>query len=947
MKACPAIDRLEALVRDAVDAGEAVRLERHMAGCPACRGALATIERNERLLHDLRPVLAGRDRGTPAPLVGRRFGRYVLKGILGSGGMSTVYEAEQESPRRIVALKVMARGLSSAAARARFAREVEVLGRLHHHAIAQVYEAGTEDDAGGSRPWFAMELVSGSTLAEYADGARLDARARLVLVARVCDAVEYAHEHGVIHRDLKPSNIMVDEHGQPKILDFGVARAADPDDRSLRTETGQLVGTIAYMSPEQAAGMPEIDARADVYALGVIVFELLTKRLPVDVRSRTALEALRAVAEVDPPRLGVIDRSFRGDLEVMVAKALEKDPSRRYASAAALAADIRRFLDDVPITARSPTGLYYLRKFARRHRVVVAASVAVVAALILGLAGTSLAMWRSEQRRTTAESVSELLDFALRSANPHEVKGVGYTVRQLLDDFSRDLPERLRGQPAVEARISATIGNAYRLLGDYPKATAHLDRALELRRGLYGEGHPLFAQSLHDRAWVLHDQAQYDQAEALFRRALEIERGRRGERHADAAKVLHGLSDVLRHTGRFEEAAALAGEALAIRFETLGEDHPDTGESFANLAKLARDRGDLTAFEDNIEAATRVWQRRYGDDHPRLVDGLNDRAWLQYLRRELPGARRTLEHALDMGRRILGENHPDVANTLYELGVVLDTSGDAEGAEAHLRSALAIYRAAHGERHPSVGSTLEALAQLLMRARRDFTGAEPLAREALETRRAVLGPAAGETGLSTATLARVLHGLGRPEEAEVLFREAVGVLRTAYGSDHTLIAAPLYHFGLLLHEQGRDDEAEVALRESWGINTVGLGPAHANTVLVAIPLAATLNSRSKFEHAEAITGPIAALLLEGPASARTANLLEVHAAALQGLGRHAEAERSLTRACDLLAQTVGPAHERTLAVLERLAVLYDAMDAGERANQVRAEVASRRAARTP
>ena len=298
----------------------------------------------------------------------------------------------------------------------RFTHEAQILGRLHHPGIAQVYEAGLADDG---QPFFAMEFIRGLPLDEYANRHGLDLAARVGLVARVCDAVQHAHDQGVIHRDLKPANILVEETGQPKVLDFGVARATDADLLTAAglTRTGQLLGTPNYMSPEQVTADPAaIDQRADVYALGVILFELLAHRLPYQLENRPLAEAARLILEQDPPRLGSLDPELRGDVETIVAKALEKDPARRYPSAADLAADLRRWLAHEPILARPPSALYHLRKFARRHTGLVGGVVATVAALVLGLVGTILfAVGEARQRGQAEQNAREALFQAYRA----------------------------------------------------------------------------------------------------------------------------------------------------------------------------------------------------------------------------------------------------------------------------------------------------------------------------------------------------------------------------------------------------------------------------------------------------------------------------------------------------------------------------------------------------
>src|SRR5262245_20596627 len=301
-----------------------------------------------------------------------KVGGYTITRLIGEGGMGAVYEAEQDQPRRTVALKVIKAGFASPELLRRFAQESQALGRLQHPGIAQIYDAGTADTGYGPQPYFAMEFIRGETLIEYVRKHRLNTNQRLEIMAKVCDAVHHAHQRGLIHRDLKPGNILVDETGQPKILDFGVARVTDSDAQAtMQTDVGQLVGTLAYMSPEQVLADPlELDTRSDVYALGVILYELLAGQLPY-VISKKIHEVLHTIREEDPSRLSSINRSFRGDIETIAAKALEKDKARRYASAAELASDIERYLKDEPIAAQPPTTLYQVQKFTRRHKALV------------------------------------------------------------------------------------------------------------------------------------------------------------------------------------------------------------------------------------------------------------------------------------------------------------------------------------------------------------------------------------------------------------------------------------------------------------------------------------------------------------------------------------------------------------------------------------------------
>jgi WD40 repeat protein/predicted Ser/Thr protein kinase len=425
-------DRIEALFHQAADLPPDERqalLDRECTNDPQLRAALVRLLADDARLHSqvnmpfLESPIIRSDADTETadsadePRLPSHLGRYRLIRLIGQGGMGTVYEAEQDLPRRTVALKVLRAGLASPSLLKRFRHESQILGRLHHPGIAQVYEAGLADDG---LPFFAMEFIRGLPLDEYARLKAKTLRARVELLARVCDAVQHAHDQGVIHRDLKPTNILVEENGQPKVLDFGVARATEADllTEAALTQTGQLLGTPNYMSPEQVSGDPAaIDRRADVYALGVILFELVAHRLPFRLENRLLPETVRLILEEDAPRLGSIDPSLRGDIETIVAKALEKDRARRYSSAADLAADLRRWLADEPILARPPSALYNLRKFARRNRAVVRGVLATFAALILGFVGMAILAFAEARQRDLAEKNAKQAEQNAEAAN--------------------------------------------------------------------------------------------------------------------------------------------------------------------------------------------------------------------------------------------------------------------------------------------------------------------------------------------------------------------------------------------------------------------------------------------------------------------------------------------------------------------------------------------------
>lgn len=340
----------------------------------------------------------------PAP---SRIGPYSIIDKIGEGGMGVVYKATQELPRRTVALKVIKPQMLTRHALERFRFETQVLGRLQHPGIAQIYEAGTTQSEFGEQPYFAMEFVRGTPLADYVKLRKCSLQERLVLVQRIADAVHHAHTRGVVHRDLKPANILVTEDAQPKILDFGVARSVGSDlhETSSRTRIGQLVGTVPYMSPEQVTGeSDEIDARSDIYSLGVVLYELLAGHLPYDLERRVIHEAIRVIREVEPENLSRISRVYRGDIETIVNKALAKERGRRYQSASEFASDIDRYLHNQPVSARPPSAWYQVSKLARRHRILAIGGLTAAAGIVTGLA---VAVWQLDRAQRAERSLSE------------------------------------------------------------------------------------------------------------------------------------------------------------------------------------------------------------------------------------------------------------------------------------------------------------------------------------------------------------------------------------------------------------------------------------------------------------------------------------------------------------------------------------------------------------
>ena len=582
-------------------------------------GMLAADEADEGLL-DTPPVALPEPGEDDDPMIGREVGGYRVLGRLAVGGMGVVYRAEQASPKREVALKIVRSAWTSPSLVRRFRHEARTLGLLQHRGIAQIYEAGTFDN----QPFFAMELVRGVPLDEYARGLPLDAKLRLI--ARVCHAVEHAHQKGVVHRDLKPGNVLVTPEGRPKVLDFGVARVTNQDVQAatIRTTVGQVIGTVGYMSPEQASGNPDaVDTRSDVYALGVLLYELATGRPPYHTRGRSLPDALRAVREDEPAPLP----ELRGDVETICLKALEKEPDRRYQSASALAADIQRFLRDEPIEARPATTIYKLRKFARRNRAAVVGASGVVVVLIGGLAGISWQAVRATNQRNLARdaqahaeralaeanAVNEFFADIFKGADPFQ-SGADVRVADLLDAAAAEVELMDDADAFVRSRLRNEIATGYLGLGMFDEAEHQWTHALETRERLLGSDHAETAMIVNNLAQLYSQTRDPDHdAEAMFRRALEIRRRDLGSEDRATLRTATNLGMTLTGT---DEGLELLRHTLETQRRVLGDRDQDTLTTINDLAQAYRARGQLDRAEPLYREAFDGLRETYGEGRP-------------------------------------------------------------------------------------------------------------------------------------------------------------------------------------------------------------------------------------------------------------------------------------------------------------------------------------------
>jgi tetratricopeptide (TPR) repeat protein len=750
------------------------------------------------------------------------------------GGQGIIYRAVQKSTGRPVAIKVLREGpFANPRDRARFDRELHILAQLNHPNIVTIRDSGMA----AGHFYHVMDLIPGQPLDTYLVANQLTIRDKLGLFLKIADAVQAAHLHGVIHRDLKPANIDVDADGEPFILDFGLAKQTDAlhadGPSAAMTVTGQLIGSLPWASPEQAEAQPrKVDMRTDVYALGLVLYHMLTGRLPYNVTGNVR-DVVDNILTAEPVRPHTIRTDIDDELETITLKCLQKDRERRYQSAGELARDIRSYLAGEPIEAKRDSRWYVFRKMLRHYRLHVGLATAFVM-LIGGAAVGLFFLYRHAQYQAAAASaardeahdearvsqqVTEFLVDLFEVSDPETARGQTVTARELLDEGARKITLELKDEPATQARLMNTMGRVYQKLGLFDSALPLLEESLRIRRPLFGDAHRAVAESLHDLGCLQVARGQFDEAEGLLRVALAIRRTNLGADHPDVASTLLELASTYADRGHYAQAEPLYREALAISRRTLSLDDP----------QLAR---------ATYELATFLWLTdRYSEAQP------------------------LAQEALRVYRHALGNEHPKVADATWNLGALVHRVGDHKSAEAYFRETLAIRQAFYPEGHPKVLSALNALAAAL--------AAEGRKDEAIAMEEEIVASAEERLGSEHPTLALYLLNLGyscyhvgQYEKAEASLTRALAILRKVQ-PEHSRIPTALYWLGQIRLRQGHPVEAETLLRECFEVSQhVSFPSGDWPIARFEAGLAEALIDQLRFQEAEAELLNAAAMLEE-------------------------------------------------------------------------------------
>jgi serine/threonine-protein kinase len=842
-------ERLEAIFFEALDLDPVERgayVARACAGDDGLRAEVEAVLASHLAVEGSEPEDVPPDRR-----VGTRVGAYRLEELVGQGGMGEVYRARRDDDvyEHEVAVKLVRSGLPPAEMARRFRLERQILARLEHPNVAALLDGGVTE---GGLPYLVMQYVRGVPITEYVDARRLPLRARLRLFVTACRAVQFAHANLVVHRDIKPSNILVTADGRVRLLDFGIAKLVDPEGTGGTLPTASLLLlTPEHAAPEQFLGTA-VTTATDVYQLGVLLYELLTGARPF--RAGSTLELHRAICEQEPARPstvlgrsptagagpgdtfaaadaarmrattpGSLRRQLRGDLDRIVLKALRKEAARRYGSAAELADDVERHLEGYPVEARPESFGYVLGRFVRRHRVAVAAGLALAASMItLVVVSLRFAATTSRQaaaiaaERDVAVEVSAFLENLFEAGDPF----AGRTERRdtlRIRDFFDEGVERVRtglgAQPLVQARLFATFGKAYRNLGRFDAARPLLEDAVAIRMRALGPDAPEVAGSQADLAQLFTARGEYDRAEALLDSSVAAFARDTAGHARSLASALDVLGNLYQDQGRYPEAEAVYRRSLAIA-EAAPSDDGHRAEHLSNLATALTRQARLDEAEALLRRAVEAARAQFGSEHPTTATMLNNLGYVLGDEGKLGEAEEALREALAIRRARFEPPHPDLATSVNNVADILLRQGDVASAETLFRESLDMRKALYGERHPAVAIGLVNVAATIGKLGR-LAEAVTLLEDARGVLLATVGADHPLMGAVDSNLGRMEHDLGHHGRALQALHASLAVERKRYDTSHPLVLAGLSDVGRCLTDLGRYQEAEAALLEAY------------------------------------------------------------------------------------------------------------------------------------
>ena len=874
-----------------------------------------------------------------------RVGPYCLLERIGHGGMGTVWIARRvdQVHHQKVAVKLLQWGLEGEEATRRFQREREILAQLEHPNIARLLDGGTAEDG---RPYLVMERIEGLPVHRYCEEHDLDVPARLRLFQKICTAVHFAHQNLVVHRDIKPANILVTEDGEPKLLDFGIAKLLSTENFPLTvvpTAPGRAPMTPAWASPEQLRGEHVVTA-TDIYSLGVLLFHLLTGKTPYSLDGLSYLQVVRAVSDREPPLASNVVRAedspqspdlvrrLTGDLDSILLRALRQDPTLRYSSAEHFAQDIERHLTGLPVLARQGTFLYRSRKFVARNRVGVA-----VAATILGLLLTFLVTLLDRERQITAERdrferTAGFLTQLFAQPDPKGANNPDLRAREVLDRGAQEI-HSLADQPQVQADMRIVIGRSYFGLGLYEAATREIEEALHVRRATLPEGHVQIGEALALLGQVESDRGRLELAEVHLREALDIFRRAHTAPHPELAEGQFRLAWILERRGAYEEAKPLYRTALE-QIRVL--DEPELlAEILNGLGILLREQASYDESEALLRESLALRRERFGELHALTLGSSNSLGLLLQARGQLDEAEQIFRQALEQAQSLFEGPHKTTATLLANLGGVLSRKGRHEEAEPFLRRAIHLTETLRFGDHPDLATYLGQLAHVEQQLGRGSDAIET-ARQALAMRRRLFGDHHKDVALSCDHLARTLAAQKQYDEAEAYFLEALTLYEHTVGRVHPLRAKTLNNLASLHYQKGDTDTARQLFHQALDLLTTIHGDAHPEVGVLSFNLAYLHHGAGDTEAAEALYAQAETSTRQtlGERHSRVGFILTWRGTLQLESGRPGDAEALAREALDILAESDPFESSRRHRAEVLLAKSLAAQDRPEEAAQV-------------